>query len=79
LITRTGKFPVNRGAVYLGAEADAIAAGTVNVPGVFLGGNIGRGIFADLTSGQVVVRRESATLAIRNLVFLRVALACYDS
>jgi hypothetical protein len=78
LITRTGKFPVNRGAVYLGAEADAIAAGTVNVPRVFLGGN-GQGIFAYLTSGQVVVRRESATLAIRNLVFLRVALACYDS
>ena len=34
---------VNRSAVYVGAGANAVAAGTVNIPGVFLGGNIGQG------------------------------------
>ncbi len=66
---------VNRSAVYVGSGANAVAAGTVNIPGVFLGGNISQGIFAYLTTRQVVVQREFATLAIRNQVFLRVAVA----
>ena len=66
---------VQRSAVYVGAGANAVAAGTVNIPGVFLGGNIGQGIFAYLASKQVVVQREFATLAIRNQVFLQVAVA----
>ena len=49
---------VNRSAVYVGAGANAVAAGTVNIPGVFLGGNIGQGIFAYLTTRQVVVQRR---------------------
>jgi len=65
---------VNRSAVYVGAGANAVAAGTVNIPGVFLGGNIGQGLFAYLTTKQVLIEREFATLAIRNQVFLRVAL-----
>ena len=39
---------VNRSAVYVGAGANAVAAGTVNIPGVFLAENIGQGIFAYL-------------------------------
>ena len=39
---------VNRSAVYLGAGSNAVAAGTVNVPGVVLSGNVGQGIFAYL-------------------------------
>ncbi len=66
---------VNRSAVYVGSGANAVGSGTVNIPGVFLGGNIGQGIFAYLTSRQVVVQREFATLAIRNQVFLQVAVA----
>jgi len=66
---------VQRSAVYVGAGANAIAAGTVNIPGVFLAGNIGQGIFTYLASRQVVVQRQFATLAIRNQVFLQVALA----
>ncbi len=66
---------VNRSAVYVGSGANAIAAGTVNIPGVFLGGNIGQGVFAYLTTRQVVIQREAATVATRNQVFLRVALA----
>ncbi len=66
---------VQRSAVFVGAGANAVAAGTVNIPGVFLGGNIGQGIFAYLASKQVVAQREFATLAIRNQVFLQVAVA----
>ena len=69
---------VNRSAVYVGAGANAVAAGTVNIPGVFLGGNIGQGIFAYLTTRQVVAQRQFATLAARNQVFLRVALGYSD-
>ena len=65
---------VNRSAVYVGSGANAVAAGTVNIPGVFLGGNIGQGVFAYLTTRQLVLQREAATVATRNQVFLRVAL-----
>ncbi len=66
---------VNRSAVYVGAGANAIAAGTVNIPGVFLGGNIAQGLFAFLTTKQVIIQRQFASTAIRNQIFLRVALA----
>ena len=66
---------VNRSAVYVGAGANAIGSGTVNIPGVFLGGNIAQGIFGYLTSKQFVVQREYAATAVRNQVFLQVALA----
>ncbi len=66
---------VNRSAVYVGAGANAIAAGTVNIPGIFLGGNIAQGLFAFLTTKQVIIQRQFATTAIRNQVFLQVALA----
>ncbi len=66
---------VNRSAVYVGAGANAVAAGTVNIPGVFLGGNIGQGIFGYLTVRQVVIQRQFASLAVRNQVFLQVAVA----
>jgi outer membrane protein TolC len=42
---------------------------------VFLGGNIGQGIFAFLTSRQLVAQREFGSLAVRNQVFLQVTLA----
>jgi len=66
---------VNRSAVYVGAGANAIAAGSVNIPGIVLSGNIGQGIFAFLTTRQVVVQRQFASIAARNQVFLQVALA----
>ena len=65
---------INRSSVYVGAGANAIAAGTINIPGVFWGGNVGQGIFLYLTSKQVVRQREFATLAIRNQTFLSVTL-----
>jgi len=66
---------VNRSAVYVGAGANAVAAGTVNIPGVYLAENIGLGVFNYLASKQVVYQREFETLAVRNQILLQVTLA----
>jgi outer membrane protein TolC len=66
---------VNRSAVYVGAGASAIGSGTVNIPGVFLQGNIAVGVYRYLASRQVVVQREFANVAIRNQTFLQTTLA----
>jgi outer membrane protein TolC len=66
---------VNRSALYVGAGAGAVAAGTVSVPGVVLEGNIAVTVYGYLTSRQVVAQRQFSTDAIRNQVFLQTALA----
>src|SRR5262249_50735504 len=66
---------VNRSAVYVGAGSNAVAAGTVNIPGVFLAANVGQGIFLYLASRQTVQQREFAAIGIRNQVFLQVTWA----
>lgn len=66
---------VNRSAVYVGAGANAVAAGTVNIPGVYYAANIGFGAFSYLASKQVVIQREFETVAVRNQVLLQVTLA----
>lgn len=66
---------VNRSAVYVGAGSNAVAAGTVNVPGVFLQENVGLGIYNYLASRQVVREREFDTLSVRNQVLLQVTQA----
>ena len=55
--------------------ANAVAAGTVNIPGVFLGGNTAVVIFNYLESRQLVRQREFDNIAVRNQVFLKVTLA----
>src|SRR5262249_45822425 len=66
---------VNRSAVYVGAGANAVAAGTVNVPGVFYAGNIGTGLYAYLASRQIVRQREFEAVAVRNQMLYQVAYA----
>ena len=66
---------LNRSAVYVGAGSFAVAAGTVNIPGVFLGGNTAEVIFNYLASRQLVRQREFDNIAVRNQVFLSVTLA----
>jgi outer membrane protein TolC len=66
---------VQRSAVYVGAGSNAVAAGSVSIPGVFLGGNTAIGIFGYLESRQLVRRRELENIAVRNQVFLQVTLA----
>ena len=65
---------VNRSSVYVGAGANAVAAGTVTIPGCSLTGNVAEGIFRYLVARQVVRQAEFASLAVRNQAFLRVCL-----
>jgi outer membrane protein TolC len=66
---------VNRSAVYVGAGSNAVAAGTVSIPGVYSAGNLGYGLYAYLASKQVVRQREFETVAVRNQMLLQVAVA----
>jgi outer membrane protein TolC len=65
---------LNRSSVYVGAGASAIAAGSVNIPGVLLTGNIAVGVYGYLTARQIERQREFASVAVRNQAFLRTAL-----
>jgi outer membrane protein TolC len=66
---------VNRSALFVGAGSNAVAAGTVNIPGVFYFGNLGAGVYSYLASRQVVQQREFETVAVRNQMLLQVAVA----
>jgi outer membrane protein TolC len=66
---------VNRTALYLGAGANAVAAGTVNIPGLVYNLNVSDAIFGALVTRQLVERARLTSLAVRNDVFRRVALA----
>lgn len=66
---------VNRSALYLGMGANAVGAGTVNIPGLVWNGNLSHALFVALASRQIVQAREFSSVAVRNDVLLRVALA----
>ncbi len=66
---------VNRDSLYLGLGANAVGAGTVNIPGVVLSGNISEGLFAGLVARQTVRQRRFASQAVENDTLLRVAVA----
>jgi outer membrane protein TolC len=66
---------VDRSALYAGLGANAVGAGTVNVPGLQLAGNVSEGIFLYLRQKQVTVQRQFGSVAVRNQVFLDVARA----
>jgi outer membrane protein TolC len=66
---------VNRDSLYLGLGANAVGAGTVNIPGLVWNGNLSQTLFDVLVARQVVRGRQFANLAVRNDVLLRVAQA----
>jgi outer membrane protein TolC len=66
---------VNRSALYVGAGANAVAAGTVNIPGVVYNLNLSEALFGALITRQGVARARYASLAVRNDVFRRVGAA----
>ena len=66
---------VNRNALYLGLGANAVAAGTVGIPGVQYIVNLSDGFFNALAIRQNVRARQFESLAVRNQIFLRVCLA----
>jgi outer membrane protein TolC len=57
---------INRGALYVGAGANAVAAGTVSIPGVQYNFNVSNAIFNFLASRQVVQQRRFAAQAMQN-------------
>jgi outer membrane protein TolC len=64
---------VTRQALYVGAGANAVAAGTVNIPGIQYNLNVSQAIYGYLTARQQQRTRELNTLATRNDVLMRVA------
>jgi outer membrane protein TolC len=66
---------VDRSALYVGLGANAVGAGTVNIPGVVWNGNLSEVIFGGLVARQVMRQREFASAAVRNDVLLQVATA----
>jgi outer membrane protein TolC len=69
---------VTRGSLYVGAGANAVAAGSVNIPGVQWNLNVSQGIYNYLANRQTVQTRQLANLAVRNDVILRVSTAYVD-
>lgn len=69
---------VRRESVFVGAGANAIAAGTVNIPGVVWTLNVSDSIFNYLVNRQEVDRREFANQATRQDVLLSVAISYND-
>ena len=66
---------VSRSALYVGSGANAIAAGSVNIPGVMWNQNISQGVFTYLVARQTVRQQQFTSQAVRNQVLLRVSLA----
>ncbi len=66
---------VHRDAMYLGLGANAVGAGTVNIPGLYYNLNVGEAWYGYLASRQRVVTADAASVAVRNDVLLRVCLA----
>jgi outer membrane protein TolC len=69
---------VNRNALYIGAGANAVAAGTVTVPGIGYNLNVSETIFGFLVSRQEVSRRRYSETARTNEMLRRVASAYLD-
>ncbi len=63
---------VDRNNVYFGFGANAIAAGTVGVPGVFWTGNVSEAVYGALIARQVVAARRFASRAVENEMLRRV-------
>ena len=66
---------VNRSAATFGMGVNAIAAGTVNIPGLYYNLNVGTAWFGFLQSRQNEVRSVAASRTAENDILLRVALA----
>lgn len=69
---------VDRGNVYVGAGAHAVAAGTVSIPGVMWNVNVSQTLYDYLVSRQIVEQRRFASRAAENEILRQVALAYTD-
>jgi outer membrane protein TolC len=64
---------LHRQSLYVGGGANAIAAGTVNIPGVQYNVNISNAIYGALTSRQAVRTQQLTAAAVRNQVLMDVS------
>ncbi|HEY2252272.1 MAG TPA: TolC family protein, partial [Planctomycetaceae bacterium] len=64
---------LQRSALYVGGGANAVAAGTVSIPGVQWNFNVAEGIFSYLASRQRSEQSRFASQAVENEVLLKVA------
>jgi len=69
---------VNRSAMYFGLCANAVGAGSVNIPGLFYNMNVGEAWYRFLITRQRVRTSEYTTEATRNDVLLRTCVAYLD-
>ncbi len=65
---------VDRNAVYFGAGANAVAAGTVGIPGVSWTGNVSEVVFGSLIARQEVAVRQFASRAVENQMLGRIGI-----
>jgi outer membrane protein TolC len=66
---------VNRDALYVGLGANAVGAGTVNIPGLYYNLNVGETWYGYLATRQRVATVGASAAGVRNDVLLRVCLA----
>jgi outer membrane protein TolC len=69
---------VNRDALYYGLGANAVAGGTVNIPGLNYNLNVGEAWYGFHAARQRIVTAAAAADAVRNDVLLRVCVAYLD-
>lgn len=69
---------VSRSALYAGAGANAVAAGTVNIPGIVWNLNISNGIYGYLVTRQVVRERQFANRQTSNDILQAVSVGYYE-
>lgn len=65
---------VNRDALYVGLGANAVGAGTVNIPGIYYNLNVGVAWFSYLQARQLTMRAAANSAATELDVFLRTCL-----
>jgi outer membrane protein TolC len=73
-----GILKVNRDSMYVGLGANAVGAGTVNIPGLNYNLNVGEAWFGYLASRQRIITLEATAVGVRNDVLLRVCLTYLD-
>lgn len=66
---------VNRSSLYIGAGANAVAAGTVGIPGVVYNLNVAEAIYRGLIARRGIARARFSEQAVRNEMFRRVGAA----
>jgi outer membrane protein TolC len=69
---------VQRSSLYVGAGGNAVAAGTVNIPGLQYNLNVGETYFAYLVSRQLTERSRAAAAASRNNILRQITVAYCD-